>query len=263
MDISHLLNDEAHPDGLGSNGAHISPDLHVDQSVEALKLESLRGGFVRRNDRPPVEDLVQQQSDHEFEGSGDRCGRGLRAVECDERIEKKNQGALPTDTVCGSVLCAICRKTRPKRRRVDSAWPLDTESEKALRSGPRDAPTLHNPGLATISSSRDPGYIRVRLPSLNNLIAGVEERAKAKSRTRKGTLSGFKESTQAQSEFLLPPRVGFGAIHTSRVKSFALLLEPVSEEVSSGRAHRWLENEKVIREQRRRRGNIGVEDLLN
>ena len=56
---------------------------------------------------------------------------------------------------------------------------------------------------------------------------------------------------------------GYGQIHTSEPMKMSLLLEPVSEEVSSGRAPKKLEDEKKLREETRRCGNMQVKDLLN
>ena len=56
---------------------------------------------------------------------------------------------------------------------------------------------------------------------------------------------------------------GYGQIHTSEPMKICLLLEPVSEEVSSGRAPKKLEDKKKLREERRKRGNMQVKDLLN
>ena len=52
---------------------------------------------------------------------------------------------------------------------------------------------------------------------------------------------------------------GYGQIHTSEPMKMSLLLEPVSEEVSSGRAPKKLEDEKKLREARQHAGERSPE----
>lgn len=56
---------------------------------------------------------------------------------------------------------------------------------------------------------------------------------------------------------------GYSQIHTSEPMKISLLLEPVSEEVSSGRAPKKLEDERKLKEERRKRGNMQAKDPLN
>lgn len=49
---------------------------------------------------------------------------------------------------------------------------------------------------------------------------------------------------------------GYGQTHTSEPMKMSLSLEAVSEEVSSGSAPKKLEDEKKLREETRKRGNM-------